>query len=380
MASIKKISDRKYKIIISNGYRAGGKKITRTKTIIVPSNVKNRRIKQYVIHAAEELERMVKDGYSEDGELTFEEYAERWLNRQVKYAPSTLASHRRMLKVIYPYIGSIRLNRLKPIALENMLIELRKRNIRGKNVQEATVQKYLTVASAVLSDAKRNDILPRNPAHMVELPKTGTAKQVIPTPAQAELLLAALEQEPQPYRMFYLLAMHTGCRRGELCALKWSDLHLQEDKAIIVISRSRSNVLGQGIQEGNTKSGRSRILVVDAQITQELISYAKERSAKPDDHLFTGRDGALIHPDTFTKHLKAVYHRLDLPESFHLHTLRHYYVTTLLHGGVDKRTVADLVGHSDTAFLERVYSHPQLEAKEQAARVLEEKLKDGQKS
>ena len=47
------------------------------------------------------------------------------------------------------------------------------------------------------------------------------------------------------------------------------------------------------------------------------------------------------------------------PREYHLHTLRHYFVTALLHCGVDKQTVADLVGHGDTGFLERTYCHPQ---------------------
>ncbi|RAZ36054.1 hypothetical protein DK853_48860, partial [Klebsiella oxytoca] len=73
-----------------------------------------------------------------------------------KYTPSTLGFYRRSLETVYPMIGSIRLNKLRPIALENLLVELRKRTYHGKPIQEATVQKYLTVVSAVLSDAKRN--------------------------------------------------------------------------------------------------------------------------------------------------------------------------------------------------------------------------------
>ena len=42
-------------------------------------------------------------------------------------------------------------------------------------------------------------------------------------------------------------------------------------------------------------------------------------------------------------------------------------MTSLLHCGVDKQTVADIVGHADTGFLERTYCHPQLESKQQAA-------------
>ena len=49
-----------------------------------------------------------------------------------------------------------------------MLVELRKRKYRGKPIGEATVQKYLTVVSAVLSDAKRNEIIQKNPEERVE--------------------------------------------------------------------------------------------------------------------------------------------------------------------------------------------------------------------
>ncbi len=58
--------------------------------------------------------------------------------------------------------GGIKLDRLRPAALENLLVELRKWTYHGKPIQEAAVQKYLTVVSAVLSDAKRNGIIEKN--------------------------------------------------------------------------------------------------------------------------------------------------------------------------------------------------------------------------
>ena len=142
MASIKKLDERRYKITVSNGYRPNGKKISKAKTIQVPPGVPKRGIGQYVTHAAEELERSFKTGYAEDGEMTFEEFASRWLKRQTKYAPSTIAAYRRMLEVVYPMIGGIRLNKLRPMALENMLSELRKRKHHGKRINESTAQRY----------------------------------------------------------------------------------------------------------------------------------------------------------------------------------------------------------------------------------------------
>ena len=80
--------------------------------------------------------------------------------------------------------------------------------------------------------------------------------------------------------------------------------------------------------------------------------------------------GKPIHPDTFTKHLRKIYDRAGLSRDYHLHTWRHFFVTSLLHGGVDKQTVADLAGHGDTSFLERTYCHPQMEKRLEASECL----------
>ena len=382
MASIKQLTDRKFKITVSNGYRPKGKKICKAKTITVPDTVHKRGIRQYVAHEAEELERLVKSGFAEDRDTTFETYATRWLERQVKYAPGTLASYRRMLERVYPYIGAIKLGELRPMALENLLIELRKRTHQGKPIQEATVQKYLTVVSAVLSDAKRNEIIQRNPARMIDLPDTEHRQQFIPTDEQAQELILALLDEPYHYKLFYVLAMYTGCRRGELCALRWKDFVLVEKyRSVLTVSRSRTVVAGQGVVEGPTKNGRSRSIALSEDITSLVQGFcycqreiAEQHGRELNPYLFVNEKGNPIHPDTFTKHLRQIFEENDFPDTFHLHTLRHYFVSTMLHEGVDKQTVAELAGHEDTSFLERTYCHPQMKLKQNAAEKLEKAL------
>lgn len=268
MASIKKINERKFKITISNGYRADGRKISKAKTITVPDTVPCKQIEQYVNHAAVELERVFKIGYAEYGEMSFEEYSRHWLSRQLKYSQGTKESYRRILEKVYPYIGDIAIAKLRPLALENMLAELRKMQHHGKPIKESTVQKYLTVVSAVLSDAKRNEIIQKNPARMINLPQCEQSKQFVPTDEEAQLLLTEFCNLPLTYETYYVLAMFTGCRRGELCALKWSDVTIYDnyDWATINISRSRSSVPSNGVVEGSTKSGRSRTVAVDSDI------------------------------------------------------------------------------------------------------------------
>lgn len=300
----------------------------------------------------------------------------------MKYAPGTLASYRRMLERVYPYIGAIKLGELRPMALENLLIELRKRTHQGRPIQEATVQKYLTVVSAVLSDAKRNEIISKNPARMIDLPDTERREQFIPTDEQAQYFLNALSEEHILYHAFYVLAIYTGCRRGELCALRWSDFSFVDHYTWnLVVSRSRSVVPGKGVVEGPTKNGRSRSMTISYYVVSTLWSLydfqkrmARENHRKVSPYLFANAQGEPVHPDTFTKRLRKLFQELGFPSSFHLHTLRHYFVSTMLHEGVDKQTVAELAGHGDTSFLERTYCHPQMKLKQNAAEKLEEAL------
>ena len=382
MASIKQLDERRYKITVSNGYRPNGKKISKAKTIQVPPGVPKRGIGQYVAHAAEELERSFKTGYAEDGEMTFEEFASRWLKRQTKYAPSTIAAYRRMLEVVYPMIGGIRLNKLRPMALENMLSALRKRKHHGRLINESTAQRYLSVVSAVLSDAKRNEIIEKNPARMIDLPDAERKVQEIPTMEEMQKLLSALCYEEPVFQLFYFLAINTGMRRGELCALRWSDVIVTGSyEGYIIIQHSRSTVSGEGVQEGKTKNGRTRTVSMNEEMFSLLRGFCYRKMRLRDEngipfpeYIFTKDDGTPIHPDTFSKHLKALFAEIGLPKTYHLHTLRHFFVSTLLHEGVDKNTVADLAGHGDTSFLERTYCHPQMQLKQDAAKRMSNSL------
>ena len=72
--------------------------------------------------------------------------------------------------------------------------------------------------------------------------------------------------------------------------------------------------------------------------------------------------------------IASIYKKCGLSEDYHLHTLRHFYATYLLQEGTSKQVAASLLGHADTAFLERTYCHPQDVAKQQAANLMQDLL------
>ena len=195
------------------------------------------------------------------------------------------------------------------------------------------------------------------------------------------LITVSCGRDAQDHKISKSVTMFTGCRRGELCALKWEDFKFSRGGLLLTISRSRSVVPGKGVVEGSTKNGRSREIVLSSDIRGIFLSYrrrkqleARQANRELSPYLFTDAHGQLIHPDTFTKRLRKIFRELGFPSSFHLHTLRHYFVSTMLHEGIDKQTVAELAGHGDTSFLERTYCHPQMKLKQEAAEMLEEAL------
>ena len=376
MASIKQKAERKYKITVCNGYRPNGQKRLQSRTIDVPPEISKRSVMQYVHAEAQRIEKRFRYGLEEDEKTTFENYAVSWLARQTHYKASTLAGYTRQLEVIYPLIGGIPLCKLRPLTLEEMCSELRKRTNRKKEpLKESTVRKYLQTVSAVLEDAKRNDIIPYNPAHRVRNLHPEPKVQQIPPAYEMQNLLRCVLQEPLLYRVFYLVALSTGMRRGEICALRWNDLH---EGGAVTVQHSRSSVPGQGIVESSTKNHRTRTVVLPSLVHDYLGALLWEQALegvpiRPEDYIFSTKNGP-VHPDSFSRHLRHLYQANGFSSAYHLHTLRHFFATYLLQNNTSKQVAADLLGHADTAFLERTYCHPQLESKQQAASILDQWL------
>ena len=126
-------------------------------------------------------------------------------------------------------------------------------------------------------------------------------------------------------RVYYLLALSTGLRRGELCALRWRDLHGGNQ---LLIQHSRSTVVGKGVIESDTKNHRTRVVVLP-QLAYDYLGellfdqIVENNGICPDDLIFTHK-GKPIHPDTFSRHLRKLYDRNGFPKDYHLHTMRHF--------------------------------------------------------
>jgi integrase len=180
---------------------------------------------------------------------------------------------------------------------------------------------------------------------------------------------------------FLWLAMTTGARRGELCALRRR--HVDLDGAVLTIEMS---VGGRrtGTRQKDTKTHQMRRVAVDA----ETVELLREHITRQDDCIRqlgvkTPREpflfsldpdcGTPLLPDSVSQRFDRLAARLDIKTS--LHKLRHYNATELIGAGVDVRTVAGRLGHGGGgATTLRVYAAWVNEADRRAADAVSSRL------
>ena len=163
--------------------------------------------------------------------------------------------------------------------------------------------------------------------------------------------------------MFYL-ELTTGLRKGELVALLWSDLDV-ENRTIDVTKQAGRNADNEiVITRPKTETSIRRI-----SIPQEAVDrLIQEHEKHPDNpYMFPSpKTGEMYHPDSVVNIHKKILKDAGL-EHIRFHDLRHTFATTALQNGVDVKTVSSMLGHYDAGFTLRTYTHATRQAQDEAA-------------
>ncbi|GHF44577.1 integrase [Amycolatopsis bartoniae] len=242
-----------------------------------------------------------------------------------------------------------------------------------KPLADGTIRKVHWCLSGALKDAMRWKWITVNPLEQADTPAGAVPDPEPPTPEQAAAIVNEAFKDLR-WGMFVWLAMATGARRGELCALRWDRLDL--DNAVIWI---RSSIAQDGAKtwEKDTKTHQQRRISLDpatvgllrayrqhceaeAQIVGTVIEKAGRVFSPSVDH------STWLKPSTVSQRYRRMCEKLGW--DMHLHQLRHYSATELIASGADVRTVAGRLGHGGGgATTLRVYSAWVSEADQKAA-------------
>jgi integrase len=215
----------------------------------------------------------------------------------------------------------------------------------------SSVRQIHFILRGALDRAVRWRYLGINEAALAEPPAFERREPDPPSAEEVADLLNEAWRDPS-WGMLLWLTMVTGCRRGEMCALRWTDLDVV--RGMMTVERSYAQT-AQGTHEKETKSRQKRRVAIDAYTVELLIAYREQCEADcaaigiklaRDAFVFSNSPDCSIAllPSTVTQKYRRLATRVGLRSS-RLHSLRHYSATELLTAGVDLRTVSGRLGH-----------------------------------
>lgn len=322
--------------------------------------------------------------------------------RLLDVGPTTHRMYTKYLeKHVRPFIGKRKAGSLGADALDSLYAELRRCHIHCKvrglvdhrtprehecdercrphvcrPLSVSTIRQIHFVLNGAFEKAKRWKWVSVNPIDFAEPPDAKMPEPKPPTGAEAARIIDEAWRDPD-WGMLVRLTMTTGALRGEVCALRWTDVDL--DAGVVRVSRSVRRDGRRSVEKG-TKTDRHRRVTLDPETVAALAGHrarAVERCTAIcvafDERSFVFSLDPVgqkpLVPGSVSQRYSRMVARLGIET--HLHCLRHYSATELIAAGVDIRTVAGRLGHSGGGITTlRVYAAWVAEADQRASRSL----------
>ncbi|MDW3216245.1 MAG: tyrosine-type recombinase/integrase [Ilumatobacteraceae bacterium] len=282
--------------------------------------------------------------------------------------PTTLRGYRRSLDAyVLPRLGDVALQELRASDLDALYAELlRSGGRRGQGLSMTTVHHVHAAMNKMLHDAERKGLVIRNVAKLANAPTLTTARAKGPEmrvwlPDELARFLASIEGNRNEM-LFRLMAM-TGIRRGEVVALRWSDVELSGHR--LTVNQAATVIDGDEVVAVPKTRRSRRVIDLDPDTVSMLQRHrARQReqflmlgvSATASDRVFTNEIGEPLRPNSVGQAFRRLVDAVDL-SVIRLHDLRHTHATHLLMAGVNVKVVSERLGHSSVSFTLDTYGH-----------------------
>ena len=273
--------------------------------------------------------------------MNFQYYANLFLEfKKYELKQSTFSKYENIVRSrIAPYFYKQQIEDIKPSDVKRWLYAI-------NDVGAKSKRHYLGVLSGIFQEALFDDVINKNPAKMIRLPKYS---RPIIFPFNSDEVQKIMNHITNPNFKYYLaIAFYTGMRSGEIIGLKKTDIDFEN--GIISVSRSRN-------KHGET-TPKTRYSIREVPIINLLIPYLKELYNLHDhEYLFiTQYKKPYLDTNVFTnKYWTPALKTLQIPYRRPYNT-RHTYATNMLYNNlVTPVQLSQLLGHANTQMVFDVY-------------------------
>lgn len=383
-----------YRIRVFKGRDTNGKQLKPYVMSWKPApGMTSKQIEKALNKAAAEFEEKCINGLSGSAnQLKLAEFCTQYLEiKKGSLSPTTLEMYERVIRqFIVPALGHMKIKDIKAVHIQEFVNQLQnkpctpKSNKPVKEVQHlssSSVKRYLTVLQSLFRQALKLGLIQNNPADSgkLSLPKVLTPQIQIFTKQEAAAMVEALSGEPLQFQVLIQLAILSGCRRGELVGLTFSDFDKRTHK--MVVERSAYKTKGKKTDTKAPKDYEIRQITIPDECFAllDLLKAEKIKEAvrlgsywNKSDWLFTTDNGEIMNVQTPTKWFAKFLERHNFQHK-KFHSLRHSSATLLLYGGASLKQVQSRLGHGDISTTNK-YLHYIAEADEAASNILQDML------
>jgi len=273
-----------------------------------------------------------------DGPVTVRRVVELFLANATRgNCDDVTASRRRIFKAFLSAYGERLVETCKPFDLVAFV------NSNQQWRSDWTIRSVVAMVQRPFNWAARMGLIARNPFGGISHPSGESGR-----PMTDEEFRSLLRSTDARFRRVLMFLRLTGCRPGELAALRWENVAIAQASIVL---RKHKTVRA-------TKDRKPRVIVLVPPVVALLGFMMREQTytINPNSPVFQNANGGAWTRFSLAARIKRLKKRLGLPEDCRLYALRHRFGTQAVMNGLDTKTLAQLMGHTSTRMTEH-YIH-----------------------
>ena len=299
--------------------------------------------------------------------ISFENAASEWLHlQQAELKASSYSKYANMLRLyLNPRFGKVAISDISRCEVQQFSRDLLLTGGAVKNgLAPKTVNSVISILKNVLDYASKELGFQTADIKDVSVREQKKPMQVF-SRAEQSILSRYLCNNPSPCNIGILLCLYTGMRIGEICALKWGDILLDEQCLFVHQTMQRVQMNGDKSKKTKVLIGppKSECSIRKIPIPSEMLQLLGRVKRQNEAFLLTGMIHSYIEPRCMENRFKAVIDECGVSK-LNFHALRHTFATRCIELGFDIKSLSEILGHANVNITLNRYVHPSMDLKQ----------------
>jgi integrase len=306
--------------------------------------------------------------------MKYKELVNKWLTtHEYNVKASTFSTYNFIASShIISILGDYEINDLNNEIIQNYLIS---KSINGRldeqgGLSSNTLKDHINLIKLTIKYAIKNNYIESFDLHF-KIPKSDKKNRNLLNISEISILYNHLLVANTFKNIALMIAISTGIRIGEICALQYKDINFDQNYISISKTCQRINLNNKTtkvvITTPKSESSKRKI-----PISKEILNLLQLLDYNHEDFIVTGTQ-KVTEPRSFRNHLNITLKKLNL-KKIKFHELRHSFATILIESGADYKSVSDILGHSNINITINLYVHPQLDHNRKTIELFNNKL------